>query len=256
MHCYWLAAILLSIGFSHGQSIHPNAHAHNDYEHPRPLLDALRNGFRSVEADVHLIDGALYVAHSKPKPSAARTLQVLYLNPLDSLLNLDSKIHPIESIVLLIDIKTEATHTLQKLLDVIGQYPHLFSPDSPNHFVRVVISGNRDYTMILDSRNVSIDGRPDDLDKGYSSDKMPLISDHFGNWMHWNGKGTPNASELQHIRTLARRVHAENKKLRLWAIPDNEQAWGVLLDAGVDLINTDRLADLHVFLTKREESRK
>ena len=34
----------------------PRAHAHNDYEHPRPLLDALSHGFCSVEADVHLVD--------------------------------------------------------------------------------------------------------------------------------------------------------------------------------------------------------
>ena len=39
------------------------AHAHNDYEHPRPLLDALDHGFTSVEADVWLVDGELLVAH-------------------------------------------------------------------------------------------------------------------------------------------------------------------------------------------------
>ena len=32
----------------------PNAHAHNDYEHKRPLFDALDHGFCSVEADVFL----------------------------------------------------------------------------------------------------------------------------------------------------------------------------------------------------------
>ena len=39
------------------------AHAHNDYEHTRPLLDALDCGFGSIEADVHLVDGRLLVAH-------------------------------------------------------------------------------------------------------------------------------------------------------------------------------------------------
>jgi len=28
------------------------AHAHNDYLHPRPMLDALDAGFTSVEADI------------------------------------------------------------------------------------------------------------------------------------------------------------------------------------------------------------
>ncbi len=251
-----LTAILVAFGFCPAQTIHPNAHAHNDYEHQRPLLDALHNGFRSVEADIHLIDGELYVSHSKPKRSEARTLQALYLNPLDSLVQLHAITHSANSIILLIDIKTDATRTLEKLIGVLKNYPALFPPKAPGSIIQVVISGNRDYDMIIRTEGVFIDGRPGDLGKEYSANKMPLISDHFGNWMHWNGKGTPNASELQQIRSLAERVHAEDKKLRLWAIPDTEQAWGVLLDAGVDLINTDRLEDLHEFLTKREEGRK
>ena len=35
------------------------AHAHNDYLHERPLLDALDHGFTSVEADIFLVDGKL-----------------------------------------------------------------------------------------------------------------------------------------------------------------------------------------------------
>jgi putative flavoprotein involved in K+ transport len=40
----------------------PNAHSHNDYLRPRPLLDALDQGFCGVEADVFLVDGDLLVA--------------------------------------------------------------------------------------------------------------------------------------------------------------------------------------------------
>ncbi|HQR43366.1 MAG TPA: hypothetical protein PLX97_11795 [Gemmatales bacterium] len=121
--------------------------------------------------------------------------------------------------------------------------------------MRIIISGNRDYELILKSANVSIDGRPDDLGKGYPADKMPLISDQYRHWMQWNGKGTPNSSDLEKVRALAQRVHAENKKLRLWAIPDREEAWSVLLDAGVDLINTDRLEAMNMFLDKRSNNK-
>ena len=50
------------------------AHAHNDYEHERPLFDALEHGFTSVEADVWLVDGELLVAHDLEdvQPGAAR----------------------------------------------------------------------------------------------------------------------------------------------------------------------------------------
>jgi len=34
-----------------------NAHAHNDYLHKNPLFDALKNGFTSVEVDIHLLNG-------------------------------------------------------------------------------------------------------------------------------------------------------------------------------------------------------
>src|SRR5512138_1200419 len=59
-----------------------HAHAHNDYEHARPLLDALEHGFCSVEADVWLIDGQLLVAHDLKDVKPERTLQALYLDPL------------------------------------------------------------------------------------------------------------------------------------------------------------------------------
>src|SRR5512136_1353825 len=58
------------------------AHAHNDYMHTRPLLDALDHGFCSVEADINLVEGQLLVAHSLKETKPERTLQRLYLDPL------------------------------------------------------------------------------------------------------------------------------------------------------------------------------
>lgn len=244
-----LVIILLSTGGCLGQVAHPNAHAHNDYEHTKPLLDAYANGFRSFEADIHLVGGELYVSHRRPKPSAAQTLQALYLQPLDSL---HGRTDQEERIILLVDIKTDAKATLKKLIEVLTTYPGLFTTEKSLPFVQFIISGNRDYPMIMATPGLCIDGRPGDLGKGYSADKVPLISDHYGNWMHWNGKGKPDDAELQKLRTLASRVHAENKKLRLWAIPDREEAWTVLLDAGVDFINTDRLEALNRYLNIRK----
>src|SRR5262249_51413181 len=57
-------------------------HAHNDYEHKRPLFDALEHGFCSVEADIYLVDGQLLVAHQRNQVKSERTLQKLYLEPL------------------------------------------------------------------------------------------------------------------------------------------------------------------------------
>src|SRR5436190_846130 len=52
-------------------------HAHNDYEHKRPLLDALECGFTSVEADIWLVKGQLLVAHTPLAWDTKRTLEAL-----------------------------------------------------------------------------------------------------------------------------------------------------------------------------------
>src|SRR3954451_14184885 len=69
--------------------VHPlvraQLHAHNDYEHDRPLVDALEAHAMGIEADIHLIDGQLLVAHKKEEVEPGRTLQSLYLDPLRKL---------------------------------------------------------------------------------------------------------------------------------------------------------------------------
>src|SRR5690606_7390192 len=63
----------------------PGAHAHNDYEHARPLLDALEHGFCGIEADIHLRNGELLVGHDPEDLAPERTLEKLYLRPLNDL---------------------------------------------------------------------------------------------------------------------------------------------------------------------------
>ncbi len=245
---------IVSISFSQGNFPHRQAHAHNDYEHAQPLWNALHNGFISVEADVHLIDGRLLVSHNRPQHDAP-SLQHLYLAPLDSLLTHNSdRIYPNYqgAFYLMIDCKTEAESTYRAIQKEVARYDRLRCTTS-HCPVKIFISGNRAIeTMIREGyQGIALDGRPPDLNKGISSDLMPVISDHFANWSSWKGKSEPQANELARIHELAQRVHAEGKKLRLWAIPDDELAWSGLLEAGVDFINTDRLEELHLFLTKR-----
>jgi glycerophosphoryl diester phosphodiesterase len=243
---FWISFSL----FSHAQPF-PQAHAHNDYEHTRPLWDALENGFTSVEADVHLQEGQLLVAHNRPE-RYARTLDDLYLGPLNNLLTKNNdKIYPDYpgTFYLMIDFKTEAGKTYEALLQAINHYPRLKCSASRCP-VKIFISGNRPVKQIIESgyQGMALDGRPEDIGKGYPAEWMPVISDHYGNWCNWNSDVDPKPGELEKIKELAKAVHAEGKLLRLWAIPDNPRAWKVLLKAGVDLINTDKLEALHDFL--------
>jgi hypothetical protein len=238
---------------SQNQFPHVNAHAHNDYEHTHPLKDALQNGFISVEADVHLQDGKLLVSHNRPEKNSP-TLEKLYLSPLDSMLKVNSGTVYGKSgttFYLMIDIKTDAEATYQSIKKTLSQYPALSC--SKNCPVKIFISGNRSITTIVKEgySGIAIDGRPDDVGKGYSSELMPVISDQFKNWSDWNGKSELTAKDLARVEELANRIHAEGKKLRLWAIPDNEKAWDALFNAGIDFINTDHLPELNTFLHQR-----
>jgi hypothetical protein len=77
---------------------------------------------------------------------------------------------------------------------------------------------------------------------------VPLISDNWTKHFKWRGTGPLPADEHVKLSALITRTHGQGRRLRLWATPDNIAGWKVLRDAGVDLINTDKLADLEKFL--------
>src|SRR5581483_11309861 len=78
------AAVCGANGLAADPAVKPlvQAHAHNDYEHARPLLDALDHGFCSVEADIWLAPDGLLIGHDKKDLKPGRTLESLYLDPL------------------------------------------------------------------------------------------------------------------------------------------------------------------------------
>ncbi|HEX6889639.1 MAG TPA: phosphatidylinositol-specific phospholipase C/glycerophosphodiester phosphodiesterase family protein [Chryseolinea sp.] len=255
MHTRLLLFSLVLTGFACVGQPHINAHAHNDYEHDRPLFEAIENGFVSIEADVHLINGKILVAHDHPT-SRSRPLEDLYLRPLDSICRVNGgRIYPQKdvTVMLMIDIKTDGIDTFRALHHLLSKYPDTIGQEKHKGF-RVFISGNRAVELIRNDpqRLSSIDGRPEDLGKGFTKEEMPVISENYRKIISWNGKGSPSKEDLNKLTVLASKVHAEDKRLRLWGIPDHENAWNVLLEAGVDLINTDRLKELNEFLTTKK----
>jgi len=244
--------LLTSSGLSQSRP-HKNAHSHNDYAQADPLLGALANLFTSLEADVHLVKGKLLVSHNRPDPSA-KTLEAQYLKPLDSIANMNGGlIYPgyQAPITLLVDIKTGAEDTFAALTKLLSTYETLLNTPSHPGAVQVVISGNRPINMIRENPKhlAAIDGRPEDLGNGFTTSEMPLISENYNKVIHWNGEGSPSESALNRLKELAKSTHEEGKRLRLWAIPDHRHAWEILLESGVDLINTDRLEELNIFLS-------
>ena len=234
------------------------AHAHNDYYHERPLLDALDHGFCNVEVDIFLVDGELRVGHGRSELRKGRTLEKLYLKPLAERVRKNGgrvfKDGP--RFTLLVDIKADGAKVYAELDKLLERYADVVSGTRGGKFhpaaIDVVISGDRPKKEIAadKTRFCGIDGRLSDLDSKQPADLLPMISDRWTSHFKWRGKGPIPAAEKAKLRRIVEKAHARGRKVRFWATPESPAVWKELSEAGVDLINTDRLAELQKFLSQ------
>ena len=253
MKSYVYLILVSFVAFCEGNcaALLTNGFAHNDYEHTRPLLDALDLGFCSVEADIYLVNGQLLVGHDAADLKPDRTLMSLYLNPLAQRVHKNGgSVYPHgPEFLLLIDVKSDADATYQQLKSVLTNYSDMlttFTGDSiRTNAVTIIISGNRPTEMASreNTRVAAIDGRANDLDHNPPLPLIPLVSDIWTKFSHWNGKGEIPDADRSRIAELVRRAHEQKRKLRLWAAPDTPDSWKLQQTLGIDLINTDKLAD-------------
>jgi hypothetical protein len=238
------------------------AHAHNDYEHAQPLLDALAQGFCSVEADVWLVEGELRVAHDLDRALPGRTLQKLYLEPLRQRVDSNrGQVFPQgPPFTLLIDVKSDATNTYRALRGALRSYAQILTRFEAGrtltNAITIVISGNRARGLMTAERErlAGYDGRLEDLDAPDSPQLIPLISDNWALHFRWRAKpdeGPLTEEERSKLRQLVARAHAQQRRIRFWGAPDVESTWRELDRAGVDLINTDDLAGLAAFFARQ-----
>ncbi|MFF7853576.1 phosphatidylinositol-specific phospholipase C/glycerophosphodiester phosphodiesterase family protein [Streptomyces sp. NPDC007904] len=239
------------------------AHAHNDYEHPRPLLDALDHRFGSVEADVFLVDGQLLVAHDPEDLDPARTLASLYLDPLAARVRANGgsvyRGHR-GSLQLLVDLKTEGSSTYLALDRHLSRYRHLFTTYRHGRVlpgpVTAVVSGDRAARAPMEAQRVRrafYDGRLADLGGPAPASFIPLISDNWTLNFTWQGVGAFPEAERRKLRDIVRTAHTRGQRVRFWATPDQpgparDALWRELVAADVDHLNTDDLAGLRSFL--------
>jgi hypothetical protein len=233
-----------------------NAHAHNDYQHKRPLLDALDCGFCSIEADIFLVESKLLVGHNKNFLKPERTLQSLYLDPLKERVEKNGgRVYPDgPTVALLIDIKSEPKETYAALRNALANYAEMLTVVENGKLaekaVTVVISGRvpREQIAADALRYAAIDGDMSDLQSALPADLVPWVSDSWRNHFKWRGQGPMPEEEKAKLLELVRKSHQANRRLRFWGTPDNRATWTELRAAGVDLLNTDDLAGLRRFL--------
>lgn len=223
-----------------------NAHSHNDYEQPTPFWTAYNEGFGSIEADIYLYHDSLLVAHEPNELSLHRSLEQYYLEPLVSCIKknngyvyADKK----KQLQLLIDVKTDAIPTLNKLIEILEKYPSL----THTHSLSFAISGNRpDVTQFTSYPPfILFDGI---LSKEYSTSalkRISLLSDNVVNHIHGS---SITIDEWQRLQTVVKKAHDLKKPVRFWGTSDNMEVWKQMIALQVDYINTDHIDALGAFL--------
>lgn len=222
-------------------------HAHNDYAQPRPFINAYEQRADLIEADVWLQEGKLVVSHDKPQ-AGAPTLDSLYLKPIVQLFTQhNDKVSPARDYTfsLVIDVKDSPAEVLPRLITSLQERLTSFNRSANPKAVQIVISGNRpkidtylDYPLLL-----QFDGRPSEVYDDETLKRVALISDNFRSYSRWDGTGDLPDLDREKLKRVIKRAHSDNKPIRFWAIPDTPNAWKQLKKLGVDIINTDKVAE-------------
>ena len=226
-----------------------NVHAHNDYQQPVPFFTAHAKQVGSMEADIFLQNGALYVAHELKEIQPDRTLEALYLKPLQKQTRENNGTpysQPEAKLQLLIDLKTGGEATLPVLVKILEKYPEI----SANPAIQLVISGNKPdrATWPQFPDFIYFDGTPGESYTPEELQRIALFSDNFRKYTQWNGEGTLARKEQAKMEDLIASVHHLHKKFRFWATPDNMTSWQTLMRLGADYIGTDDVVGLTRYL--------
>lgn len=253
-HIFTFLALFVSLSGARAQYTAGNAHSHNDYVQAIPFEKAFSLHFGSIEADLFLKDGELYVAHTAAEIDTAKTLRRVYLQPLREKVRAKAGVfgETKQRLQILVDFKTEAAPTMAALLGQLKEFPEL-----TNHpKLTFAISGNRPPQAQWPSfpACIQFDGRPNVAYTPEELQKVALISDNFRNYSRWNGKGIIVAEELAPIEKVIAQAHAMGKKFRFWATPDEVNAWKTMIRLGVDYINTDKTDALAGYLRTRVQA--
>jgi alkaline phosphatase len=230
--------------------------SHNDYEGGRPFFEAyeLEAGF--IEADVFFENGVLLVAHTREEQNVERTLESLYLKPLQHKIKINNGFvysdHS-KTLTLMIDLKSEGISTLNAIVDQLKKYPEIV----PCKTLSVSISGNVPDRSQWKSfpGYIYFDGRPGIEYSQEELKRVSFISTSFKTVSEWNGTGIISEADKHKVISLRDEVHTKNKKLRFWGAPDNATAWSTWIDLKIDILGTDKVAELADFLLYRAANR-
>lgn len=229
-------------------------------------------GAVSVEADVSLINGTLYVGHEQSALTEARTLASLYINPILDVLQRENPVSSFvsdtthngvfdtssgQTLYLFIDLKTAGGTTwpvvveaLQPLRD--GEYLTTWNGTAITPgAVTVIGTGNTPLDQIapLTQRDYFFDANLALLNStqaNITSAVSPIASAQFSRYVGEVTGAELNDTQLATLRGHLEVAAARGIKGRYWDLPaypisKRNAVWKTLIEEGIGLLNADDL---------------
>ncbi|KIW07089.1 uncharacterized protein PV09_01973 [Verruconis gallopava] len=261
-------------------------HSHNDYWRDVPFYTAIANGAVSVEADVWLINGTLYVGHEISALTTARTLQSLYLDPImDTLKRQNPTTRFVDgsttkngvfdtssgqTVYLWIDLKTDGPSTLPAVLSALEplyQAGYLTTTNGKtvkSGPITAIGTGNTPQSYFVPTdpasadkpRYIFFDAQLATLNETANAAITPLItpiaSAQFSAQVGTVVKQKLNDTQLATLRSQIGYAKSKGIGARYWDTPGwpigtRNAVWRTLLDEGVALLNADDVYAIAAF---------
>ena len=227
-----------------------DAHSHNDYKNNIPFYRAYNAGFGSIEADVFAVSGQLMVAHKEEEVTPARSLKLMYIDPLVEKLKKDTA----RKLRLLIEIKKDYSITLPLVIEELKPLSQYFDYAGHQGRLSIVMTGAVPPGQVMVNYPAWMSFDIDHM-AGFTPQqftKIGLISVPFDRYSKWNGAGELANDDAARITRTIDSAHAIGKKIRFFAIPDTSTCWKELIRLHADVIGTDHINELADFLNKKE----
>ena len=250
-------------------------HSHNDYWRDLPFWTALSVGCISIEADVWLVNGTLYVGHEQAALTTARTFQSLYIDPILYVLNRTNPQTPFnagatsknglydtnsgQTTYLFVDLKTSGETTFPAVISALqplrdGGYLTSFNGSGITQgAITVIGTGNTplDQVQGVSPRDYFYDANLALLSTSLTNitaNESPIASAQFSKYI-----GAVNGTELNSTQMDTVNEHISYAKSKgiigrywdqpAWPISTRNYVWRTLVTQGIGLINADDLPE-------------
>ena len=226
----------------------------NDHKRKSPLAEALSANFAGVSVKVKVgKDGAI--------KCDGKTFEEVYLKPLQKRASENNGwIYPgrPDEFFLIVEVDGDSTiayQAFEKLFESFSDILSSFSDGKRNKkAVKLVLSGDVPRTRIINSINkyCTVDEPIQRIDSRFDGNSISISTLNFKKQFDWDG--TQNMPNMQYHSFISYLKNARKAGHLSFVInvPQNANAWGIMLEAGADFLEIEDIDAFIVFWKNRK----